>query len=235
MSAFLAGPCGLSGYDLLCSSSRRMRNQHRYRKYRMGDLPGCSDPCRVSVDWHLANTDRDEATHDQHGWPTLLPPASSSVPQARQQRAGSQRASSSPRSRPSCSSLWPTSSATLRRWTWPRPPSAGHGRLHLLFEGARHGRKPLTVREALALINQTLDEALAEQEGDSMRTAGGRWRGSSRTGSARASTAWRDAVRQEHERRRHGRRGSWPRATARCGCCGRTSCPPAGILRRTGG
>ena len=26
--------------------------------------------------------------------------------------------------------------------------------------------KPLTVREALALINQTLDEALAEQEGD---------------------------------------------------------------------
>jgi putative DNA methylase len=28
------------------------------------------------------------------------------------------------------------------------------------------GGKPLTVREALALINQTLDEALAEQEGD---------------------------------------------------------------------
>ena len=26
--------------------------------------------------------------------------------------------------------------------------------------------KPLSVREALALINQTLDEALAEQEGD---------------------------------------------------------------------
>ena len=28
------------------------------------------------------------------------------------------------------------------------------------------GGKPLSVREALALINQTLDEALAEQEGD---------------------------------------------------------------------
>jgi putative DNA methylase len=33
--------------------------------------------------------------------------------------------------------------------------------------------KPLSVREALALINQTLDEALAEQEGDF--DAGSRW------------------------------------------------------------
>src|ERR1039457_4726845 len=31
---------------------------------------------------------------------------------------------------------------------------------------ARREAKPLSVREALALINQTLDEALAEQEGD---------------------------------------------------------------------
>ena len=50
--------------------------------------------------------------------------------------------------------------------------------------------KPLSVREALALINQTLDEALAEQEGDF--DADSRWalRGSSSRASPRASTAW---------------------------------------------
>jgi hypothetical protein len=42
------------------------------------------------------------------------------------------------------------------RDTWPLQPAA---------EGDAEG-KPLSVREALALINQTLDEALAEQEGD---------------------------------------------------------------------
>ena len=49
--------------------------------------------------------------------------------------------------------------------------------------------KPLTVREALALINQTLDVALAEQEGDF--DADSRWAvtGSSSRASPRATTA----------------------------------------------
>ena len=77
---------------------------------------------------------------------------------------------------------------------------------------------PLTVREALALINQTLDEALAEQEGDF--DADSRW-----------AVAWfeqvglqrrrlrrgRDALQgQEHQRRRHGGRGH-PRLQRRQG------------------
>jgi putative DNA methylase len=49
--------------------------------------------------------------------------------------------------------------------------------------------KPLSVREALALINQTLDEALAEQEGDFDADTAGPSRGSSRLASLRASTA----------------------------------------------
>ena len=66
--------------------------------------------------------------------------------------------------------------------------------------------KPLSVREALALINQTLDEALAEQEGDF--DADSRW-----------ALAWfeqygfaegeygvaENSHGQEHQRRRHGR------------------------------
>ena len=43
---------------------------------------------------------------------------------------------------------------------------AGHGGLHPLRQGARRRGQAAEVREALALINQTLDEALAEQEGD---------------------------------------------------------------------
>ncbi len=50
--------------------------------------------------------------------------------------------------------------------------------------------KPLSVREALALINQTLDEALAEQEGDF--DADSRWALAwfEHAGSPKASTAW---------------------------------------------
>jgi putative DNA methylase len=41
-----------------------------------------------------------------------------------------------------------------------------HGGLHPLYQSARRRGQAITVRAALALINQTLDEALAEQEGD---------------------------------------------------------------------
>ena len=47
----------------------------------------------------------------------------------------------------------------------------------------------LSVRDALALINQTLDEALAEQEGDFDATAAGRLHGSSSLASKLANTA----------------------------------------------
>ena len=74
--------------------------------------------------------------------------------------------------------------------------------------------KPLTVREALALINQTLDEALAEQEGDF--DADSRWALAwfEQSGFAEgeygvAETALQG---QEHERRRAwSRPASWPR------------------------
>ena len=49
--------------------------------------------------------------------------------------------------------------------------------------------QPLTVRQALALINQTLDEVLAEQEGDSTLIHVGRWPGLSKTALPRASMA----------------------------------------------
>ncbi len=81
--------------------------------------------------------------------------------------------------------------------------------------------KPLTVREALALINQTLDEALAEQEGDF--DADSRWAlpGSSSTASPRASTAWPSSSRsprtlasQAWWRGRHSRIEAWQGAAA---------------------
>ncbi len=67
--------------------------------------------------------------------------------------------------------------------------------------------KPLSVREALALINQTLDEALAEQEGDF--DADSRWalawfeQSGFDAGRVRCG---RDPLQgEEHERRRYGR------------------------------
>lgn len=57
--------------------------------------------------------------------------------------------------------------ATSRRWIWPRPPSAQGWRFYTRYAGVIDaGGKSLPVRAALALINQTLDEVLAEQEGD---------------------------------------------------------------------
>ena len=50
--------------------------------------------------------------------------------------------------------------------------------------------KPLSVRDALALINQSLDEALAEQEATLTPTAGSRSPGSRSRGSPKASSAW---------------------------------------------
>ena len=80
--------------------------------------------------------------------------------------------------------------------------------------------KPLSVREALALINQTLDEALAEQEGDF--DADSRWALAwfEHRASPRASTAWPRRSPRPRTPASPGwsRRASWRRAAARCGC-----------------
>ena len=90
--------------------------------------------------------------------------AASAPPTRRPPRA----ASSSPRSRPSC----PRRSPHLQRGNIAPvdlaqaaigPGMAVYTRYAKVLDAEG---KPLTVREALALINQTLDEALAEQEGD---------------------------------------------------------------------
>jgi putative DNA methylase len=80
--------------------------------------------------------------------------------------------------------------------------------------------KPLSVREALALINQTLDEALAEQEGDF--DADSRWALAwfEQRASPRASTAWPSSS----PRPRTPASPAWSRpassnrSAARCGC-----------------
>ena len=89
---------------------------------------------------------------------------------------------------------------------------------------------PLTVRDALALINQTLDEALAEQEGDF--DADSRWAlawfeqagfgegeyGVAETLSKAKNTSVAGMVAA----------GIWSRTAARCACCAPSDCPPTG-------
>ncbi len=81
--------------------------------------------------------------------------------------------------------------------------------------------KPLPVRDALALINQTLDEALAEQEGDF--DADSRWALTwfEQTGFAEGEYGVAETALQvqEHQRCRPGR-GRHPgvQGAARCAC-----------------
>ena len=164
---------------------------------------------------------------------TPSPPASSSSaasgPQMRRLRRG---ASLLPRSRPNC----PWRSHICSGQHRARGPRSGrhrarHGRLHALRQGARRRRQAAVGARGLALINQTLDEALAEQEGDF--DADSRWalawfeqsrlcRGRVRRGRAALQG-------QEHERRRHGR-GRHPRVEARQGAAAQAR----GAARRLG-
>ena len=100
---------------------------------------------------------------------TPSPPASSSsAARAPPMRPPPRAASSSPRSRPS----YPSALAHLQRGNIAPvdlaqaaigPGMAVYTRYAKVLDAEG---KPLSVREALSLINQTLDEALAEQEGD---------------------------------------------------------------------
>ena len=95
----------------------------------------------------------------------------------------------------------------------------------------------MSVRTALALINQTLDEVLAEQEGDF-------------DGDTRWALAWFEQCgwlqRRRVWRRRDlskakntpsdglvERRASSNPTGARCGCSGAKNCPPTGTRRPT--
>ena len=94
--------------------------------------------------------------------------------------------------------------------------------------------KPLSVREALALINQTLDEALAEQEGDF--DADSRWAVTwfEQSGFDEGEYGVAETLVQGEE---HQRRWAWWRrellhpAAARCACSSRTNCPQTGTRR----
>ena len=98
--------------------------------------------------------------------------------------------------------------------------------------------KPLSVREALALINQTLDEALAEQEGDF--DADSRWAlawfeqagfAEGEYGVAETLSKAKNTSVAGHGR--GGHREVEPRQGA--AACGPTSCPPTGTRAPTRG
>ncbi len=91
--------------------------------------------------------------------------------------------------------------------------------------------KPLTVREALALINQTLDEALAEQEGDF--DADSRWALTwfEQSGFAEGEYGVAEQLSKSKNTSVGGmvaRPASSNRSAARCGCSSPRSCPPTG-------
>ena len=207
-----AGAPGLPGHHLLRLQAGRERRRRRHRQHRLGDLPRRGDPRRLRRQRHLAHAHRAEQSHDRHPAPTPSPPASSSS------------AANAPADAPTATrrefvaalkAELPAALAHLQRGNIAPvdlaqaaigPGMAVYTRYAKVLDAAG---KPLSVREALALINQTLDEALAEQEGDF--DADSRWalawfeqvglrRGRVRRG--------RDALQgQEHQRRGHGRGG----------------------------
>ena len=144
--------------------------RRRHRQHRMGDFSRCRDPRRLSRRAAPGRCERSWATECVEPTPTPSPPASSSsAARAPPTRATATRREfvaalkselpaalaqlTAQQHRPGRSS---PSSHRPRAWRSTRiTPKV------LDAEG-----KTLTVREALALINQTLDEALAEQEGD---------------------------------------------------------------------
>ena len=94
------------------------------------------------------------------------------------------------------------------------------------------------MREALALINQTLDEALAEQEGDF--DADSRWALAwfEQSGFAEGEYGVAETLSKAKNTSVAGMvRGGHPRieGAARCGCSSPTNCPQTGTRRPTRG
>ena len=131
------------------------------------------------------------------------------------------------------SAVWRTySRATSPRSISPRPPLGPAWRSTPATPRSSTPRAtPVSVRDALALINHTLDEVLAEQEGEF--DADTRWALAwfEQQGFAvRRVRGGRDPVHcQEHQRRRHGR-GGHPGVQGRRG----TAAPARGAARGLG-
>ena len=225
--------------SIMPSSSRRA-TARGHRQHRLGDVSRRRDPRGLRDHRHLANAhragtrqlkNRNERSRLQHH--PRLPPRAIGCAHRHAPRV------SSPRLRPSCRWRSPTcSAATSPRWTWHRRPSAPAWRSTLATAKVLDAEgKPLSVREALALINQTLDEALAEQEGDF--DADSRWALAwfEHRASPKASTAWprRSPRPRTPASPVWSRPASLPRAAARCDYSSRTNCPPTGTRPRTCG
>ena len=139
-----------------------------HREHWLGDLSRCSDPRRLRYYRDLADADGVHGQSERERAMPLPPASFSSAARAWRTHPRPRAASSSPRSRPSC----PVALTHLQRGNIAPvdlaqaaigPGMAVYTRYAKVLDAEG---KPLSVREALALINQTLDEALAEQEGD---------------------------------------------------------------------
>ena len=141
----------------------------RHRQHRLGDLPRCGDPRRLRHHRHLADANRDVGNRMRGIGTNAL--ASSIVLVCRPRAADAPTATR----REFVTALkaeLPVALAHLQRGNIAPvdlaqaaigPGMAVYTRYAKVLDAEG---KPLSVREALALINQTLDEALAEQEGD---------------------------------------------------------------------
>ena len=144
-------------------------DRRRNRQHRLGDLPRRGDPRRFRASAALGRCEQSCASRMQrHRTPTPSPPASSSsAARVRPMRPPPRAASSSPRSRPTAVALAHLQRGNIAPVDLAQaaigPGMAVYTRYAKVLDAQG---KPLSVREALALINQTLDESLAEQEGD---------------------------------------------------------------------
>ena len=140
-------------------------------QHRLGDLPGCGDASRFCGSAALGRCAPNSGTRnvDQYRAPTPSPPASS-------WSAASAHADAPMATRrefvAALKSELPVALAHLQRGNIAPvdlaqaaigPGMAVYTRYAKVLDA---GGNALSVRDALALINQTLDEALAEQEGD---------------------------------------------------------------------
>ena len=137
-------------------------------EHRLGYFSCRGDSCRLRDKWHLADADRGSRSHDRLGTNAL---ASSIILVCRPRAADASTATR----REFVTALkaeLPQALAHLQRGNIAPvdlaqaaigPGMAVYTRYARVLDAEGN---PLSVREALALINQTLDEALAEQEGD---------------------------------------------------------------------
>ena len=167
-SARRAGAPSLPSHHLLRLQAVGERERRGHRQHRLGNLPRRGDPRRLRHQRHLADADRDRRRIEDRDANAL---ASSIVLVCRPRAANAPTATR----REFVTALkaeLPEALTHLQRGNIAPvdlaqaaigPGMAVYTRYAKVLDAEG---KPLSVREALALINQTLDEALAEQEGD---------------------------------------------------------------------